>query len=232
MADQTVLIPQAAPDPEKVDVPTQSYRGQIDLAEVSGAQTRLNMEVGAELDRTNAEFFAGQDIRRTQASGAEQRFTLSSQGEEERKSIAARFAGETALTLTKGEQERLGIAATGEETRKSTVTSGEQQRLGIAATGEETRKSTVTSGEQQRLGIAATGTEERKTVETSGEQQRLGIQTSGTEERKTVATTGEQQRETIGKTATEQRTTDLQQEMFRRYKENRDYEQAQNQYRS
>ena len=58
------------------------------------------------------------------------------------------------------------------------------------------------------------------------------METSGTEERKTVATTGEQQRETIGKTATEQRTTDLQQEMFRRYKENRDYEQAQNQYRS
>jgi hypothetical protein len=210
MADETVLLPQATPDPQQVDVPTQSYRGQIDLAEVSAAQTRLNMEVGAELDRTNAEFFAGQDIRRTQAAGAEQRLTISTQGEEERKTTAARFAGETALTLTKGEQERLGIAATGEETRKSTVTSGEQQRLGIQTTGEETRKSTVTSGEQQRL----------------------GIQTSGTEERKTVETTGEQERETIGKTATEQRTTDLQQEMFRRYKENRDYEQAQNQYRS
>ena len=30
----------------------------------SGKQTRLNMELGAQLDRTNADFFAGQDIRR------------------------------------------------------------------------------------------------------------------------------------------------------------------------
>ena len=41
-------------------------------------QQRLNMEKGAELDRVNAEFFAGQDIRRTQATAAENR--LSTQG--------------------------------------------------------------------------------------------------------------------------------------------------------
>jgi hypothetical protein len=102
------------------------------------------MEKGAELDRVNEEFFAGQDIRRGQAGGAEQRLTLGKTGEEER------------------------------ETEK---TRGEQQRLSIGTTGSETRA-------------------------------------------------------TVGKQAEEQRTTDLQQEMFRRYKENRDYEQSQQAYRS
>ena len=34
------------------------------------------------------------------------------------------------------------------------------------------------------------------------------------------------------RTAAEQRSTELQREMFRRYKENRDYEQAQSQYKT
>jgi len=102
------------------------------------------MELGAQLDRTNAEFFAGQDIRRTQAAGSEERLRLGSAGEQE-------------------------------------------------------RATRVASGEQERLTVGATGSETRKTLETSGEQQRL---------------------------------TDLQQEMFRRYKENRDYEQSQQQYRA
>jgi hypothetical protein len=105
---------------------------------------RLNMELGAQLDRTNADFFAGQDIRRTQAAGTEQRLTLGKTAEEER---ATRRVG----------------------------------------------------GEEERKGIASTGVEYR-----------AGLQTAGGEERKTA----------------------LQQEMFRRYKENRDYEQAQQQYRA
>jgi hypothetical protein len=65
------------------------------------------MELGAQLDRTNAEFFAGQDIRRTQAAGSEERLRLGSAGE----------------------QERATVSATGGETRKTLETSGEQQRL-------------------------------------------------------------------------------------------------------
>jgi hypothetical protein len=224
-------------------VPSQAYETQVRLDEIANAQARSNAEFGAQIDRSQNAFFTNQDIRSAQAAAGEQRTTIGKQGEEERATIGARYAGETALAETQGAQQRLGIAATGEETRKTTVTQGEQQRLGIAATGEETRKTTVTAGEQQRLGIKETGSEERATqkeryagetalAQTQGEQQRLGIQTTGSEERKTVETTGAQQRETIGKTATEQRSTDLQQEMFRRYKENRDYEQAQNQYRT
>ena len=43
--------------------------------------------------------------------------------------------------------------------------------------------------------------------------------------------TGEEERAGISRRAQEQRTTDLQQEMFRRYKENRDFEQATGSYR-
>lgn len=139
-----VYSPPPPPPAAPTQVPTQSLQTQTALNEVSGAQQRLNMELGAQLDRTNAEFFAGQDIRRTQAAGAEQRLT-------------------------------------------------------IGKTGEEERAGQVTAGEQERLGIGATG-----------EQYRLGLETAGKE----------------------QRTTDLQQEMFRRYKEQRDYEQAQQQYRT
>ena len=165
--------PPAPPTP----VPTQSLQTQAALNEVSGAQQRLNMELGAQLDRTNSEFFTGQDVRRTQATGAEQ---------------------------------RLGIATAGEQERATTLTRGEQERLG-----------TVTRGEQERL----TQTE-RFTGETGLTRVR------GEEERRGVVTTGEQQRETLGRSGQETRLTDLQQEMFRRYKENRDYEQAQQQYRA
>jgi len=67
-----------------IEVPTQALRTQTVLDEVSAAQQRLNMEKGAELDRINEEFFAGQDIRRGQVAGAEQRLTIGKESEETR----------------------------------------------------------------------------------------------------------------------------------------------------
>ena len=64
----------------------------------------------------------------------------------------------------------------------------------------------------------------------SGQERQIGLR--GQEERRTVAATGTEQRAGIRETGSEQRFTALQQEMFRRYKENRDFEQAQSQYRS
>ena len=143
------------PPPKIVQTPTQAVRTESALSEVAQAQQRLNMELGSQLDRTNEEFFAGQDIRRTQAVGA--------------------------------------------ETRLGQQVAGEEERAGIRTTGRESRLGQRVAGQEERAGIRTTGTEQRKT---------------------------------IGKTGTETRTTDLQQEMFRRYKENRDYEQAQQQYRA
>ena len=145
----------APPPPQPAPVPTQSFRTQLELTKVSNAQQRLNMELGAQLDRTNEEFFAGQDIRRLQAQGAE-------------------------------------------------------QRLSTQVTGEEQRKTVAATGIQERLNVAATGQQQRATVRETGQEQRA----------------------TIGKTAEEQRLTNLQQEQFRRYQEERDYQQSRNAYRS
>jgi hypothetical protein len=85
---------------------------------------------------------------------------------------------------------------------------GEERLVGARGAQERATQAERYVGEERLVG--ARGEQERATTRVSGEEQRKGIQTSGSE----------------------QRTTDLQQEMFRRYKENRDYEQAQRQYRA
>ena len=85
---------------------TQSLGTQTALNEAANKQQRLNMEKGAELDRINAEFFAGQDIRRTQATGAENRLATKVAGEETR-----------ATQRVAGEEDRATIATTGLEYR-------------------------------------------------------------------------------------------------------------------
>jgi hypothetical protein len=53
----------------------------------------------------------------------------------------------------------------------------------------------------------------------------------GIEQRALTRETGQQERAGTRERGREQRATDLQQEMFRRYKENRDFEQATGSYR-
>jgi len=167
-----------APPPAKTKTnPTQSLRSQIALSETAGAQSRLNMTTQANLDRTNKEFFTGQNIRQLQAAGSQDRLTIGAQSDAQVRGL----------------------------------------RVG---------------GQEQRAGMAAQGVQNRLTVETTGQQQRLTLGKAGEEERLTVGKTGEEQRLTIGKTGQETRATQLQSEMFRRYKENRDFEQAQSQYRA
>jgi len=107
-APNIVYSPPPPPPPPPTPVPTQSLQTQTALDEVSGAQSRLNMQLGAQLDQQNKEFFTTQDVRQTQATGAETRLTLGTQGEQERLGYASQ-----------GEQQRLGIAATGEQARKT-----------------------------------------------------------------------------------------------------------------
>ena len=61
-----VTAPASAKKTELTQVPDQSLDTQTALSEQAAKQARLNMELGAELDRTNAEFFTGQDLRRVQ----------------------------------------------------------------------------------------------------------------------------------------------------------------------
>ena len=145
----------APPPPQTQQVTSQSLQSQSKLSEVAGAQQRLNLQEGAKLDRTNEEFFAGQDIRRLGAQGAE-------------------------------------------------------QRLGIKETGAQNRLTTQAEGTERRLTVGAMGEQERKTTAVKGSEERKGIQTRGEETRATAK----------------------QEELFRRYKENRDYDQSRAAYRS
>ena len=114
----TIIYPPAAPPPAPTtQVPTQSLATQTALNEVSGKQQRLNMELGAQLDRTNADFFATQDIRRGQAAGAEQSLTIDKQGEDTR-----------ATARVQGQEARAQTAETGLQYRKGLETAGEQDR--------------------------------------------------------------------------------------------------------
>ena len=102
-----------------------------------------------------------------------------------------------------------------------TKISGEQNRLNMETGAELDRINEEFYTGQDLRRYRARGAEERLLTETKGEQ-----------ERATTETRGEQQRLTVGKTGEETRETNLQQEQFRRYKENRDYQQAQSAYKS
>ena len=110
--------------------------------------------------------------------------------------------------------------------------SGEQNRLNMETGAELDRINEEFYTGQDLRRYRARGAEERLLKETEGEQTRATRETEGAQERLTTQTRGEEQRATIGKSGEETRETALQQEQFRRYKENRDFQQAQSAYKS
>ena len=136
------------------------------------------------------------------------------------------------LTRISGEQNRLNMETGAELDRINEEFYTGQDLRRYRARGAEERLLSETRGEQERATIGTTGAETRRTRETEGEQRRATIGTTGAETRRTRETEGEQRRETIGKTGEETRATNLQQEQFRRYKENRDFQQAKSAYKS
>ena len=113
-----------------------------------------------------------------------------------------------------------------------TKISGEQNRLNMETGAELDRINEEFYTGQDLRRYRARGAEERLLKETEGEQTRATRETEGTQERLTTQTRGQEQRATIGKSGEETRQTALQQEQFRRYKENRDFQQAQSAYKS
>ena len=87
-------------------------------------------------------------------------------------------------------------------------------------------------GTEQRLGIKETGVQNRLTTQAEGTERRLTVGAMGEQERKTTAVKGAEERKGIQTRGEEQRATDKQTELFRRYKENRDYDQSRAAYRS
>ena len=120
----------------------------------------------------------------------------------------------------------------GEQNRLNMETGAELDRINEEFyTGQDLRRYRA-RGAEERLLSETRGEQERATIGTPGAETRLTRQTEGAETRRTRETEGQQRRETIGKTAEETRATNLQQEQFRRYKENRDFQQAQSAYKA
>ena len=113
-----------------------------------------------------------------------------------------------------------------------TKISGEQNRLNMETGAELDRINEEFYTGQDLRRYRQRGAEERLVRETEGEQTRATRETEGAQERLTTQTRGQEQRATVGKTAEETRETNLQQEQFRRYKENRDYQQSRDAYKS
>ena len=98
--------------------------------------------------------------------------------------------------------------------------------------GQQNRLNMETGAELDRINEEFYTGQDLRRYRARGAEERLLSETRGEQERATTQTRGQEQRLTVGKTGEETRETNLQQEQFRRYKENRDYQQAQSAYKS
>ena len=136
------------------------------------------------------------------------------------------------LTKISGEQNRLNMETGAELDRINEEFYTGQDLRRYRARGAEERLLKETEGEQLRATRETEGAQTRLTRETEGAQTRRTRETEGAQERLTTQTRGQEQRATIGRSAEETRQTALQQEQFRRYKENRDFQQSRDAYKS
>ena len=100
------------------------------------------------------------------------------------------------------------------------------------ATGEQTRLNMETGAQLDRINEEFYTGQDLRRYRARGAEERLLSETKGQQERLTTQTRGQEQRATVGKTAEETRETNLQQEQFRRYKENRDFQQSRDAYKA
>ena len=139
----------------------------------------------------------------------------------------------TVSTPTQSLQTQIELTKiSGEQNRLNMETGAELDRINEEFyTGQDLRRYRQ-RGAEERLVRETEGEQTRATRETEGAQTRQTRETEGAQERLTTQTRGQEQRATVGKTAEETRATNLQQEQFRRYKENRDFQQSRDAYKS
>jgi hypothetical protein len=202
-------------------LPDQSFGDQALLQELTNKQNMLNMEVAAELDRVNTEFFTDLDIRKAQSIAGETRAGQRVSGEERRAELAEGGAQTRATSRVAGQEQRAGYAEQGSQERATGRVMGQEQRAGYAEQGSQLRATERVKGQEDRGRTAEEGQQTRATSRVAGQEQRAGIAEEGSQTRGTRRVEGQEVRE-----------TDLQREMFRRYKESRDYDQAQRGARS
>ena len=109
---------------------------------------------------------------------------------------------------------------------------GAETRAGQMIGGQEERAIRAEQGSQDRAKLRVEGQENRGIAAETGSQERAGMRVLGQEDRGRIAEEGSQTRASRRVEGQEVRDTDLQREQFRRYKEARDYDQAQSLYRA
>ena len=109
---------------------------------------------------------------------------------------------------------------TTQDIRRDQSTAAEN-RLGTMVGAEEQRKSARVAGQEQRAGYAEQGAQARASARVGGQERRAELAEGGAQTIASKRVEGQEVRE-----------TDLQREMFRRYKEARDYGQAQTAYKA
>ena len=115
----------------------------------------------------------------------------------------------------------------------STPTQSLQTQIELTKiSGEQNRLNMETGAELDRINEEFYTGQDLRRYRARGAEERLLSETKGEQERATTQTRGQEQRLTVGKTAEETRATNLQQEQFRRYKENRDFQQSRDAYKS
>ena len=133
----------------------------------------------------------------------------------------ARGAEERLLAQTKGSEDRATLGVKGREDRQTQaqLLAGQERQIGLR-------------GQEERLTVAETGSQTRQTQAQllAGQERQIGLR--GTEERATTRVRGEEQRAGIRESGSETRRTALQQEQFRRYKENSDFQLSRDAYKS
>ena len=98
--------------------------------------------------------------------------------------------------------------------------------------GEQNRLNMETGAELDRINEEFYTGQDLRRYRARGAEERLLSETRGEQDRATTQTRGQEQRAAIGKSGEEARRTALQQEQFRRYKEDRDFRQSRDAYRS
>lgn len=131
-------------------LPDQSFGDQALLQELTNKQNMLNMEVAAELDRVNTEFFTDLDIRKAQAVAGETRAGQRVGGEETRANLAEGGAQTRATSRVAGQEQRAGYAEQGSQARGTRRVEGQEERAGIAEGGQQTRATRRVEGQEVR----------------------------------------------------------------------------------
>lgn len=208
-----------------------------------GEQERLGITATGEQQRlTQAEQISGEQETQRQRFAGEAGL-LGVRGKEERRTQAQLLAGQERQIGLTGEQQR----ATQRE-----LLAGQERQIGLTGSEERRTQAERLAGEERQIGLR--GAEERLGIETTGREQRAtqsellagqerqigltGEQERATQRERFAGETGLEQtrgietRETIGRQAREQRETELQQELYRRYREEKDYSQARAAFRS